>query len=185
MKSFNIRGCIRFARAFSILFASALMPANAVSPQHSVVGEELAVWKAMAGVIARDNVERPLKLWFFRSDFAAADFIATAMSDPDREEFCGLSGPDSQAMIAQLKAVNVKPKLLDSAAAEAVGFTLVRTKNPVLRYFALSRVLFNPAGDSAWLSVELNSERGSIARLDKVGGEWKLISRCAGWYMPK
>ena len=185
MKTFATRGRFRFVKIFSILFVSALLPANAVSPQHSVIGEELAVWNAMAGVIARENTERPLKLWFFRSDFTAAPFIASAMDDPDRAEFCGLSGPESQAMIEQLKVVNAKPILLDSKSAEAAGFRLVRTKNPVLRYFALSRVAFNAAADSAWLSVELNSERGSIARLDKVGGEWKMTSRCAGWYMPR
>ena len=40
------------------------------------------------------------------------------MIDPDREEFCGLSGADSQAMIAQLKSVNADPVVLDSAEAE-------------------------------------------------------------------
>jgi hypothetical protein len=185
MKTFDTRGRFRFARLLSIVLVGALAPANAVSPQHRVAGEELAVWNAMAGEIARENTARPFKLWFFRSDFTAAPFIATAMDDPDREEFCGLSGPDSQAMIAQLKAVNATPVLLESKTAEAAGFRLVREKNPVLRYFALSRVAFNPSGDSAWLSIELNSERGSIARLDKVEGEWKMTSRCAGWYMPK
>jgi hypothetical protein len=185
METFSIRGRFRFARVFSILFVSALIPVNAVAPQHGVAGDELEVWNAMAGAIARENTARPFKLWFFRSDFTAAPFIATAMDDPDREEFCGLSGPDSQAMIAQLKAANASPVLLDSKTAEAAGFRLVREKNPVLRYFALSRVAFNPTGDSAWLSVELSSERGSIARLDKVEGEWKVTSRCAGWYMPR
>jgi len=185
MKTFNISGYSRFAAILSILFASAHLPASAVSPEHSVVGDELAVWHAMAGAIARDNAARPFKQWFFRSDFAAAPFIASAMDDPDRKEFCGLSGLDAQAMIAQLKAVNSKHILLDSKAAEAAGFRLARKKNPLARYFALSRVAFNPAGESAWLSVELNSERGSIARLDKIDGEWKLTSRCASWYMPQ
>jgi hypothetical protein len=75
--------------------------------------------------------------------------------------------------------------LLGSDDAEAVGYDIVREKKSVSRYFAFSRVAFSPAGDSAWLSVEVNSERGYIARLDKSAEGWKLVSRCPGWYMPK
>lgn len=185
MKTTKIGRRFRFAAILAILFTSAFTAANTAAGAHGVAGEELAVWHAMAGVIARDNAERPYRQWFFRSDFTAATFIASAMDDPDREEFCGLSGPDSKAMIAQLKVINTKPILMDSKSAAAAGFRLARDKNPVFRYFAFSRVAFSPAGESAWLSVELNSERGSIARFDKVEGEWKLASRCAGWYMPK
>ena len=161
------------------------MPANAVWPPPGAVGEELAVWNAMAGVIARDSAAKPFKLWYFQSDFAAATFIASAMTDPGREEFCGLSAADSQAMIAQLKEASVNPVVIDSDTAENAGYKLAHKKNPRFRYFAMSRVVFNKTGDSAWVSVELNGERGSVVRLDKVAGEWKRKSRCGAWYMPE
>jgi hypothetical protein len=88
-------------------------------------------------------------------------------------------------MVAQLKVANTKPVLLDSEDAEAVGYQIIREKKRVSRYFAFSRVAFSPAGNSAWLAVEVNSERGYLARLDKTPQGWKLASRCAGWYMPK
>jgi hypothetical protein len=33
--------------------------------------------------------------------------------------------------------------------------------------------------------VELNGERGFIARLDKINGQWSKTSSCGGWYMPE
>jgi len=173
-----------FAVILSCLLPLAV-PANAQGSARGVAGEELAVWSVMAATIASDNAERPIKLWYFKSDFSAADFISIAMKDPDRADFCGLSGPDSHVMIEQLKSAAADPVVLEESTAEFAGFRLARKKNARLRYFAMSRVVFSPANDSAWLSVELNGERGSIARLDKVGGEWKRTSRCGAWYMPE
>jgi hypothetical protein len=183
MNTFKFRNGFRW---FGFLLClSGSPPAMADGPASGVVGEELAVWSVMAATIAGENAERPYRLWYFKSDFSAADFISIAMNDPDREEFCGLSGPDSQAMIEQLKAAAAAPVVLEDSTAEFAGFKLVRRKNARLRYFALSRVVFSPQIDSAWVSVELNGERGSIARLDKVEGEWKRTSRCGAWYMPE
>jgi hypothetical protein len=185
MKTFNNQNRLRFAVLLSCLFMSTAVPADAAGLAPGVTGEELAVWSVMAATIASDNAERPYKLWYFKSDFSAANFISIAMNDPEREEFCGLSAPDSQAMIEQLKAAGAAPVVLEESTAEFAGFKLARKKNPRLRYFAMSRVVFNSAIDSAWLSIELNGERGSIARLDKVEGEWKRTSRCGAWYMPE
>lgn len=184
MKILKTKKHVRFFAILSGLML-ANVPAHAVWPPPGVVGDELAVWYAMAGNIARDNSAKPYKLWYYQSDFAAASFIVSAMADPDREDFCGLSGPASQAMIAQLKAVNADPVVLEPETAENAGFKLAHKKNPRFRYFAMSRVVFDPKGDSAWVSVELNGEHGSIVRLDKIEGEWKRTSRCGGWYMPE
>ena len=184
MKTLKTKKSWRFALVLAGLLLTNI-PAQAAWPPPGVGGDELAVWYAMAGTIARDNAAKPYKLWYYQSDFAAASFIASAMTDPDREEFCGLSGPASQTMIARLKSVNAEPVVLEPQTAQNAGFKLGHKKNPRFRYFAMSRVVFNSGIDSAWLSVELNGERGSIVRLDKVGGEWKKTSRCGGWYMPE
>ena len=184
MKTFNTPNRFRLAAVLSFVFASAAF-AGSAGIASAVAGEELAVWSVMAATVANDNGERPYKVWYFQSDFGAASFVSIAMDDPDREEFCGLSPQDSQAMIEQLKAVGATPVVLGESTAELAGFKLARRKNPRLRYFAMSRVVFSPALDRAWLSIELNGERGSIARLDKVDGEWKRTSRCGGWYMPE
>jgi hypothetical protein len=185
MKNTKHTGRVRLAVISSILTLSAFATAAAAKSPAAAQGEELAVWSAMAEVIRADNVGKPIKSWFFRSDFSAASFIASAMDDPERDEFCGVSARESQAMIAELKKVNAKPVLLDSEDAEAVGYRIVREKKSASRYFAFSRVALSPSGDRAWLSVEVNSERGYIARLDKTAQGWKLASRCAAWYMPK
>jgi hypothetical protein len=166
------------------LLALTPIPAYAVWPPPNVAGEELAVWQAMATTIAHENSPKPYKLWYSQSDFAASSFIASAISDPDREEFCGLSGPDAKAMIAQLKTISTDPIQLDSTIAESAGFKIAHKKNPRFRYFAMSRVVFDSTQQKAWLSIELNGERGSIVRLDKVGGQWNKASRCGAWYMP-
>jgi hypothetical protein len=185
MKTTKYSGRVKLAAILPVLSLSMFVTAAAAKSPAAAQGEELAVWSAMAAVVSADNVAKPIKSWFFRSDFSAASFIASAMDDPERDEFCGVSARESQAMVAQLKKVNTKPVLLDSGDAEAVGYRIVREKKPTSRYFAFSRVAFSPAGDRAWLSVEVSSERGYIARLDKTSEGWKLASRCAAWYMPK
>ena len=172
-------------KVLMILAALAPMTASAVWPPPKAEGEELAVWRAMAGTISKDNEAKPYKLWYAESDFAAASFIASAIADPDKEQFCGLSATDVKSVIVQLKSASLEPVQLDSDVAEAAGYKIAHKKNPRFRYFAMSRVVFDPSKQKAWLSVELNGERGSIVRLDKVGDQWTRTSRCGGWYMPQ
>jgi hypothetical protein len=167
------------------LLALAPMTASAVWPPPKAEGEELAVWQAMAGTIYRENEAKPYKLWYAESDFAASSFIASALTDPDKEQFCGLSATDVKTVITQLKNASLDPVQLDPDIAEAAGYKIAHKKNPRFRYIAMSRVVFDPSKQKAWLSVELNGERGSIVRLDKVGEQWTRTSRCGGWYMPQ
>ena len=167
----------------STLVASA--PAFAVWPPPTAGGEELAVWQAVAGTISRENTDKPYKQWYSQSDFAASSFISSALSDPEKAEFCGLSANDVKSMISRLKSLSVEPIQLDSDVAKSAGFKIAHKKNPRMRYFAMSRVVFDPSGNKAWLSVELNGERGSIVRMEKSGSEWNRTSRCGGWYMPE
>jgi hypothetical protein len=156
-----------------------------VWPPPKAEGDELAVWQAMAGTITKDNEAKPYRLWYAESDFTAASFIASALADPDKEQFCGLSAADVKSVITRLKNASLDPVQLDSNVAAAAGYKIAHKKNPRLRYFAMSRVVFDPSKQKAWLSVELNGERGSIVRLDKVGEQWTRTSRCGGWYMPQ
>ncbi|HEV7606581.1 MAG TPA: hypothetical protein VGO61_04555 [Steroidobacteraceae bacterium] len=171
--------------AFACVFALKLAAATVTRPLPRVTGDELAVWQVVAEVIGRENASRPYKLWYIVSDFTAASFIASAIDDPDRDQFCGLSGAEAQAMISELKAVNAAPVALETSVAKTAGLRVAYAKDRRLRYFALSRVVFDPEGTRAWLSVELNGARGSIVRLDKVDGQWNKTSRCAGWYIPE
>jgi hypothetical protein len=168
-----------------ILAALTSVPASAVWPPPKAEGDELAVWQAMAGTIAKDSEAKPYKLWYAESDFSAQTFIASALIDPDKALFCGLSSSEVKNVVTQLKSANLEPVQLDSDVAEAAGYKIAHKKNPRFRYIAMSRVVFDPAKQKAWLSVELNGERGSIVRLDKVDGRWSRTSRCGGWYMPQ
>lgn len=172
-------------KALMILAALTPMTAFAVWPPPKAEGEELAVWQAMADTIAKENEAKPYKLWYAESDFTSQTFIASALADPDKEQFCGLSATDVKNVVTQLKSASLEPVQLDSEIAEAAGFKIAHKKNPRFRYFAMSRVVFDPSKQKAWLSVELNGERGSIVGMDKVGGQWSRTSRCGGWYMPQ
>ncbi len=171
------------ALLLSFMFALTSVAARAVTPGVAATAEEHEVWKAMAEIVAKEHAAKPYNLLFFKSDFAAASFIASAMSDPDREHFCGLSGPESQDMVSRLKLINALPVELDKTIAKSSGFGVAHRKVPRLRYFSMSRVVFDPKKDKAFLSVELNGERGSIVRLDKVDGRWDRTYKCGGWYM--
>ena len=161
----------------------ALTSSVAIAQAAEATEAEREVWKAMAEIIAKDHAAKPFNLLLNKSDFAAASFIASAMSDPDREQFCGLSGPDSQKMVADLKLINSTSVEVDKSIAKSNGFGVAHRKVPRLRYFAMSRVVFDPKNDKAFLAVELNGERGGIVRLDKVDGKWDRTYKCGGWYM--
>ena len=175
----------RIAAGIACLAALAFTTAHAARTEVQPSSDELAVWQATAKVVARDYMSTPYKVWYFQSDFTSASFIATALIDPDREKVCGLSGPEARELISQLKAASTEPMKLEKSVARSVGFGIAYRKIPRQRYFAMSRVVFDAVGRSAWLSVELNGERGFIVRLDKVDGQWSKASRCGSWYMPE
>jgi len=184
MKTLNIiRYAYLGAMLLSFVFALPSVAVQAATPSAEPTDAEREVWQAMAGIIAKDHADKPFNLLFFKSDFAAASFIASAMSDPDREQFCGLSGPESQEMVSQLKLLNAIPVELDKTIAKSSGFGVAHRKVPRLRYFSMSRVVFDQKTEKAFLSVELNGERGAIVRLDKVAGRWDRTYRCGGWFM--
>lgn len=175
----------RIAAGIACLAALTFTTTNAAWAESRSSSDELAVWQATAGLVARDYVSRPYRLWYFQSDFTSASFITTALIDPDREKICGMSGPEARELVSKLKAANTEPMKLEKSIAHSAGFGVAYRKIPRQRYFAMSRVVFDPAGRSAWLSVELNGERGFIVRLDKINGRWSNTSRCGSWYMPE
>ena len=175
----------RIVAGITCLAALTFTTADAARAEVQATSDELAVWQAAAGVVAHDFISSPYKVWYFQSDFTSASFITTALIDPDREKVCGLSGPEARELISELKAANAEPMKLEKSVAQSAGFGIAYRKIPRQRYFAMSRVVFDPAGQSAWLSVELNGERGFIVRLDKIDGRWNKTSRCGSWYMPE
>jgi hypothetical protein len=185
MKSLTSKCIPGIFAAFVCVLTLDASAATVGRPLPRAFGDELAVWQVVADDIARENSSRPYSLWYAVSDFTSASFIASAIGDSDGDRYCGLSGMEAQVMIAELKSINAAPVAVDTSVAKAAGLRVAYTKNPRQRYFALSRVVFDPDGTRAWLSVELNGARGSIVRLDKIDGEWSKTSRCAGWYRPE
>jgi hypothetical protein len=138
----------------------------------------------MVEFIARDNASKPYRLLYFQSDFETSPLVTNSMSDPTRREYkelCGLSTSDARAMVSQLQAVNAEPVAFEEAVAEPAGLKIGKKKNPRARYVALSRVVFDPSNQHAWLAVDLSGTQGSIIRLDKVAGQWSKTARCGGW----
>jgi len=164
--------------------AALLIMLSVASPAAGPVGEEPAVWQALVKFIADDNKSRPYRLLYFQTDYEIAPLITNSMTDPTRREFkdlCGLSASDAKAMVAQIKAVNAEPVEFDKAMAEAGDLKLVKKKKPPARYVALSRVVFDPSNQHAWVAVDLGGVAGSILRLDKVADQWSKTARCGGW----
>ena len=84
--------------------------------------------------------------------------------------------------MVSIKLINAVPSR-STTIAKSNGFGVAHRKVPRLRYFAMSRVVFDPKNDKAFLAIELNGERGGIVRLDKVDGKWDRTYKCGGWYM--
>lgn len=171
-----------FARVLVLMTAILLGITTAWSADSS--SEELAVWQAMAAQITRDNASKPYKQLYFMSDFESAWMVSSSMSDPTRNDYCGLSQPEAQALVDQLKTLSAEAVELDASIAEQNDLKPGHKKYPRLHYVALSRVVFDPSGQRAWLAVDLNGTSGSIMRLDKLDGQWSWTSRCGGWLKP-
>lgn len=180
MKTSNeiVRGAAGFPRA--VLLVILAVVSAAARPGDGLVGEELAVIQAMAAILNRDAGETYDYL-YYETDFSASPIVASSMSNPDRTQYCGLSREKAQALVGELTMLNQKPLVFDSALAKPAGLRIGHKKLPRFRYLILSRVVFAPGQQQAWMAVDLNGSTGAVMRLDKVGGQWSKAARCGGW----
>lgn len=166
------------------LLVSLLLAPGAARSQNGANGEELAVVQAMATILNED-ARLPFDYLYFESEFPASPFVATSMSNPDRTEFCGLSRDDAQSLVGKLVELTEKPIEFDNALAKPAGLRIGNKKLPRFRYLMVSRVVFAPDLNQAWVAVNLNGMSGAVMRLDKIEGRWSKTARCGGWYKPE
>lgn len=167
-------------RLVSCLSLALLTLSTVARPAAGLIGEELAVVQAMAAIIAHDS-ERPYENLFFASEFEGATFVVVAIENPDRNDFCGLTREGAVEMVNELKIATAMRVQFDKETATAAGLKLGRRKDPRFPYLVLSRPVFGPGKQFAWVGVELNGSRGAVMRFDKIDGEWKRTSRCGSW----
>lgn len=167
-------------KRFTALLATFVLAGNIARSSPALVGEELAVIQAMAAIMSHDAT-RPFDFLYFESEFPARPFVASSMANPDRTAFCGLTRDQGQALVRELIDLTSEPVGFDKAVAKAAGLTLGHKRLERFRYLTLSRVVFAPDKQRAWLAVDLNGESGAVFRMDKVGSEWNKAARCAGW----
>jgi hypothetical protein len=176
--------CVTWAAmktAFSRLASSiAVLTMSTATLAGGAPGKELEVIEAMAAIVRQDST-RPYDFLYFESDFSAGPHVASSMANPDRTQFCGLARAEAQSLVAELETVNSKPVSFDKDVARNAGLKIGHKKLPRFRYLMLSRVVFSPDHQRAWLAVDQNGETGAIMRLDKVGGQWTKTHRCGGW----
>ena len=154
--------------------------AAAATPAAGLIGEELAVVQAMAASITRD-AERPYENLYFTSEFEGAPFVMSAIENPDRNDFCGLTREGAVHMVNEIEIATSTRVQFDKETAKAAGLKLGKRKDARFPYLVLSRPVFGPGREYAWVGVELNGLRGAVMRLDKINGEWTKTSRCGGW----
>jgi hypothetical protein len=162
------------------LFATLILASNVARPGAALIGEELAVIQAMASIMNQDAT-RPFDFLYFESEFPARPFVTSSMANPDRTAFCGLTREQGQALVRELIDLTSEPVEFDKSVAKAAGLSLGHKKLERFRYLTLSRVVFAPDKQRAWLAVDLNGESGAVFRMDKLGSEWSKAARCAGW----
>jgi hypothetical protein len=169
----------RFFGVITLLFLAA-GAARAAPSAALLASEELAVIQAMAIILNRE-ASRPYDFLYFETDFSASSIVASSMANPDRTQFCGLTRSQGQALVNELTAVNYSPVEFDKSMVKPTGLKLGHKKLERFRYLVLSRVVFGPGHQHAWLAVDLDGATGAILRVDKVAGEWTKTARCAGW----
>jgi hypothetical protein len=176
----NFRGMKTSSSSFVSAVAVLLLAGNAAHPGTMLLGEELAVIQAMAAIMNRDNA-RPFDFLYFESEFPAKAYVDSSMSNPDRTEFCGLSRERAQAVVAELSHVTSQRVEFDKSVARPAGMAIGHKRLERFRYLTLSRVVFTPDQQHAWLAADLNGETGALFRLDRVDGQWARTARCGGW----
>lgn len=169
----------RISRLGAVI-ASLVLASSIARSGTALVGEELAVIQAMAAIMSQDST-RPFDFLYFESDFPARPFVSSSMANPDRTAFCGLTRDQGQTLVRELIDLTSEPVEFDKAVAKAAGLSLGHKKLERFRYLTLSRVVFAPDKQRAWLAVDLNGESGAVFRMDKLGNEWSKAARCAGW----
>lgn len=169
-----------FPRTLAALLLAAACTVQAAPPTEGAVSEEFAVIQAMATIV-NDDAGRSYDYLYFESDFPASSHVVSSMSNPDRTQFCGLSRDAAQSLVDQITSVTSKRVEFDPELAKIAGMRIGHKKLPRFKYLTLSRVVFAPGQQQAWLAVDLNGESGAIMRLDKVGGNWNKAARCGGW----
>ncbi len=149
-------------------------------PADPIAGEERAVLQAIATIVNLDTT-RPYERLYFETQFEGAPHVTSSLTNADRATFCGLSREDALALVSRLQKTTAVRVALDKEMAKSAGLKLGEKKNPRFPFVILSRVVFGPGNQFAWVAVELNGSAGAILRLDKIGGEWKKTDRCGGW----
>jgi hypothetical protein len=157
-----------------------LIPGAARSGSDAI-GEELAVVQAMATIANRD-ARISYDYLYFESQFPASPIVANSMSNPDRTEYCGLSRDDAQSLVEKLVELTAKPVEFDNSLAKPAGLRVGYRKLPRFRYLIVSRVVFAPDLNQAWVAVDFNGMSGAVMRLDKIEGQWSKTARCGGWF---
>jgi hypothetical protein len=161
-----------------------LLTTGAARDGTGATGEELAVVQAMATIANRD-ARISYDYLYFESEFSASPIVANSISNPDRTEFCGLSRDDAQSLVAKLVELTAKPVEFDNSLAKPAGLRVGHKKLPRFRYLIVSRVVFAPDLNQAWLAVDFNGMSGAVVRLDKIEGQWSKTARCGGWFRPE
>jgi hypothetical protein len=160
------------------------MAADVARSATALVGEEVMVIQAMAATLNRDTSRR-FDFLYFEADFSARPYVSNSLANPDRTQFCGLSRERALAVVAELSTITSEQVEIDKSVAKAAGLSIGQKKLERFRYLTLSRVVFAPDMQHAWMAADLNGESGALFRLEKVDGEWNKTARCGGWMKAK
>jgi len=175
--NFRARSAPHLLRAMLLMLAGVAM---AASPATGVPEDEVAVIRALAEIMNRDSTY-PYDFLYFESEFTAHSYVASSLANPDRTQFCGLTREQAQSVVTELATMSSAPVEFDNTTAKPAGLKVGHKKLPRFRYLFVSRVVFDPDRQHAWVAVDQNGETGALMRLDKVDGQWTKSARCGGW----
>ena len=153
---------------------------GAAWPGAGAVTQELAVVQAITRILASES-SRPYDYLYYESDFSGRKHVAASLADPDRTQFCGLTRDEGLALVKEITLLNLEPLEYDKSVARVAGLELGHKRFARYRYIRLSRVVFAPGNQQAWLAADANGESGAIYRMEKINGEWSRTARCGGW----
>ncbi len=158
---------------------------NTAGSAMSPATPEQQVWLAVAQRVRENEssfVRRPGALpVHFRTSFPSFRASITQMEKQAHATFCGLSQEESNGVVRTLRWMNRDTRAIGDVFEHRSEFAVSERGRRRQEQLGLSRVMFNRAGDIAYVNADIGGHSGSIVQMKLENGEWRWVSECATW----
>lgn len=118
---------------------------------------------------------------YHRTAFPRFRFALAQLEKQAQQGFCGLSREEAAGVVRSLHWQNKTDRAIGDLFDHRPGFALKESRREKGDQIGLSDVVFDRAGTSAYLNVDIGGRSGSIVRVELRDGAWQWAGECAQW----